>query len=113
MSKSKRNIVDPDKIIGTYGADTARLFVLFASPPEKDLEWSDDGIEGASRFLNRVYRLILNNIDLYKTHKNKLEITAENNTDIKEDISGITKDILYNIHYTTKRVTNDIEKFSA
>lgn len=111
MSKSKRNIVDPDKIIGTYGADTARLFVLFASPPEKDLEWSDDGIEGASRFLNRVYRLILNNIDLYKTHKNKLEITAENNTDIKEDISGVTKDILYYIHYTIKKVTNDIEKF--
>src|SRR5439155_16794644 len=58
MSKSKKNIVDPEHLIATYGADTARLFPLFAAPPEKDLEWSDAGVEGAYRFLGRVWRLV-------------------------------------------------------
>ncbi|MFQ5846464.1 MAG: leucine--tRNA ligase [Candidatus Methylomirabilales bacterium] len=58
MSKSRRNVVDPDDLLHRYGADTARLFSLFAAPPEKDLEWSDKGVEGAFRFLNRVYRLV-------------------------------------------------------
>ncbi len=58
MSKSKGNTVDPNAIIEKYGADTARLFTLFAAPPEKDLEWSDAGVEGANRFLNRVWRLL-------------------------------------------------------
>ena len=58
MSKSKKNIVDPEHLIATYGADTARLFSLFAAPPEKDLEWSDAGVEGAYRFLGRVWRLV-------------------------------------------------------
>ena len=58
MSKSKGNVVSPEEIINTYGADTARLFILFASPPERDLEWSDQGVEGSYRFLNRVWRLV-------------------------------------------------------
>jgi leucyl-tRNA synthetase len=58
MSKSRKNVVDPDDLLKRYGADTARLFSLFAAPPEKDLEWSDKGVEGAFRFLNRVYRLV-------------------------------------------------------
>ncbi|QAZ69051.1 leucine--tRNA ligase [Solidesulfovibrio carbinolicus] len=58
MSKSKGNVVDPDLMIGKYGADTVRVFILFAAPPEKDLEWSDTGIEGASRFLSRLWRLV-------------------------------------------------------
>ncbi len=57
MSKSKGNVVDPNAMIAKYGADATRLFILFASPPEKDLEWSDQGLEGASRFLNRIWRL--------------------------------------------------------
>ncbi|MEW6544323.1 MAG: leucine--tRNA ligase [Nitrospirota bacterium] len=57
MSKSKKNIVDPEHLIAAYGADTARLFSLFAAPPDKDLEWSDSGVEGCARFLNRVWRL--------------------------------------------------------
>ena len=56
MSKSKKNVIDPDQIVMKYGADTMRLFALFAAPPEKDLEWSTQGVEGASRFLNRVWR---------------------------------------------------------
>ena len=58
MSKSTRNVVDPEQLIQKYGADTARLFCLFAAPPERDLEWSDQGVEGAYRFLSRVWRLV-------------------------------------------------------
>ncbi|MBU1487767.1 class I tRNA ligase family protein, partial [bacterium] len=59
MSKSKGNVVDPDDIIHKFGADTMRIFILFAAPPEKDLEWNDQGVEGAWRFLNRVWRLVM------------------------------------------------------
>ncbi|MFN2426901.1 MAG: leucine--tRNA ligase [Candidatus Binatia bacterium] len=59
MSKSKGNVVDPDELVGAYGADTARLFSVFAAPPEKDLEWSERGVEGSYRFLSRVWRLAL------------------------------------------------------
>ena len=57
MSKSKRNVIDPELIISTYGADTARLFMLSDSPPERDMEWTESGVEGASRFLKRLYRM--------------------------------------------------------
>ena len=65
MSKSKKNIIDPEDLIGQYGADTARLFTLFAAPPEKDLEWSDQGVEGAFRFLSRVWRLVYQQRELW------------------------------------------------
>ncbi|AZV47170.1 leucine--tRNA ligase [Nautilia sp. PV-1] len=66
MSKSKGNVVDPDEIVAKYGADTARLFILFAAPPEQELEWSDSAVEGAFRFINRLY---LNTEKAYKTDK--------------------------------------------
>ncbi len=59
MSKSKGNVVDPDALIQKYGADTVRLFCLFASPPDRDLEWSDQGVEGSFRFLHRFWNLVL------------------------------------------------------
>ena len=57
MSKSKKNVIDPNILLDKYGADTTRFFCLFAAPPERDLEWSEQGVEGGFRFLNRVWRL--------------------------------------------------------
>jgi leucyl-tRNA synthetase len=66
MSKSKKNVIDPDYLINRYGSDTARLFSLFAAPPERDLEWSDKGVDGAHRFLGRLWNLVHNNLDRLK-----------------------------------------------
>ncbi len=93
MSKSKGNTVDPEAIIEKYGADTARLFTLFAAPPEKDLEWSDAGVDGASRFLKRVWRLM-------------------ESADIKpagEDDAAEIKALRLTIHSTIGRVTHAFE----
>ena len=97
MSKSKGNVVDPDDIINQYGADTARLFILFAAPPEKDLEWSDEGVEGAYRFLNRLWRLVY-------TYKDLKSGDVDINTDRLKDLN-------YHINYTVKRVTDDFEAY--
>jgi leucyl-tRNA synthetase len=95
MSKSKKNTVDPDEMIKIYGADTVRLFMLFAAPPEKDLEWSESGTEGASRFLGRVWRVI------YKWH-DKLGGAAEG------EFSPEARALRRKTHQTIKRVTHDI-----
>ncbi len=97
MSKSKGNVVDPDDIIEQYGADTARLFILFAAPPEKDLEWSDEGVEGAFRFLNRLWRLVYKYRDL---KSGSVEVKGER-----------LKDLNYQIHSTIKKVSNDFEAY--
>ncbi len=100
MSKSKGNVVDPNDIITKYGADTVRLFILFASPPEKDLEWSDQGIEGAWRFLNRVYRIV----HQYAEEVKSGQWTADSGQEIED------KNLHSFTHKTIKRVTEDIEK---
>ncbi len=100
MSKSKKNVVDPNALIQKYGADTLRLFCLFAAPPEKDLDWSDQGVEGAYRFLHKVWRLISDHADVLG-HAHCLDNTE-----------GCTEDALAlhrKTHQTIKRVTNDIE----
>ncbi|MGL5755185.1 MAG: leucine--tRNA ligase [Paraclostridium sp.] len=100
MSKSKGNVVSPLEIIDEYGADTARLFVLFAAPPERDLEWSEQGVEGCFRFLNRVYRLVDELADKVKSDSTMGELT-------KED-----KAMRFTINATLKKVTEDLnEKF--
>ncbi len=100
MSKSKGNVVSPIEIINEFGADTARLFVLFAAPPERDLDWSEQGVEGCFRFLNRVYRLVDELSEIAKSDVKTGELT-------KED-----KAMRYTINATLKKVTQDLsEKF--
>ena len=101
MSKSKGNVVDPDKIISTYGADTARIFILFAAPPVKDLEWSDQGVEGSSRFLNRVWRIFAEFVEEIKTVK----LPGESFTTTVPEIKALRR----MTHITIRRVTDDIE----
>lgn len=100
MSKSKGNVVSPEEIIKKYGADTARLFILFAAPPERDLEWSDQGVEGAYRFLNRVWRLVYNYL---QDEKNKA-------TSASDILNSDDKDMRRVLHTTIKKVTEDIEQ---
>lgn len=101
MSKSKGNVVTPEEIFEKYGADTARLFTLFASPPERELDWSDQGVEGAWRFLNRVWRLVNNNVDLIKAAGEAKESASEEDTGLRRQL-----------HETIKKVTEDIERFN-
>jgi leucyl-tRNA synthetase len=108
MSKSKKNVIDPDEIVSKYGADTVRLFILFASPPEKDLEWSESGVEGAFRFLNRVYRLFQSAEKLFKNNVDKIDNYSEEVLDNSE-YTGLEKDILHNVFKTIKKVSEDIQ----
>lgn len=99
MSKSKKNIIDPDGLINRYGADTARLFTLFASPPEKDLEWNDQGVDGCYRFLNRVWRLVYENLDLVRG-AGAVEASR---------LGDQPRDLRRAVHRTIKKVTEDID----
>jgi leucyl-tRNA synthetase len=99
MSKSKKNVIDPDGLIKRYGADTARLFTLFASPPEKDLEWNEQGVEGCYRFLNRVWRLVYEN----------LEGIADAGTVDVDSLTASAKDLRRQVHRTIKKVTEDVD----
>ncbi len=102
MSKSKKNVVDPEYLVEKYGADTARMFCLFASPPEKDLDWSDQGVEGSARFLNRVWRLC------YEQHERLAKVKAPSFGTVLE---GDQKLLRQKTHKTIKKVTEDIERF--
>jgi leucyl-tRNA synthetase len=101
MSKSKGNVVDPEEIIETHGADTARLFMLFAAPPVKDLEWSSQGVEGCSRFLKRVWRIFEDFEEEIKTAKS---IPEGYEADAKE-----LRELRRMTHVTIRRVTEDIQ----
>ncbi len=98
MSKSKGNVVSPEDIVATYGADTARLFILFAAPPERDLEWSDQGVEGCYRFLNRVWRLVA-------PMAGKLSPAPPPAT---EKLVGVDREMHRLTHATIKKVTGDV-----
>jgi len=99
MSKSKGNVVDPNELIQQYGADTVRLFSLFAAPPERDLEWNAQGVEGASRFLNRVYRLVVQNLSCFQQPA-AVDLTALNEP---------SRALYRKTHQTIRRVTESIE----
>ena len=98
MSKSLGNVVSPEEIINKYGADTARLFILFAAPPERDLEWSDTAVEGSYRFLNRVFRFVDDNKDRIKL----------NSTYDVQSLTADDKELRYVLNYTKKKGTDDI-----
>lgn len=100
MSKSKGNVVDPDDMVNAYGADTVRLFCLFAAPPEKDLEWSEQGVEGAFRFLSRVWRFVAENLETLKK-----EAPFKGSID---KLSGTSLNIYRKTNQTIKKVTEDI-----
>ena len=95
MSKSKKNVVDPDAMVAKYGADTVRIFMLFASPPELELAWSDAGIEGAQRFLGRVFRLVRDIASL-----------PAGDPGTSDDAATLRR----KLHHTVQRVTHDIEE---
>lgn len=97
MSKSKGNVVSPEEIIQQYGADTARLFILFAAPPEKELEWSDAGVEGSFRFLNRVYRLVYDVHEIISDASDTYQLSGKDDAELS-----------YVLNSTIKKVTGDL-----
>ena len=99
MSKSKNNGIDPQELINTFGADTARLFVMFASPPEQTLEWNDAGVEGAHRFLKRVWAFGAKNADALSTA-----------TDVGAELSAEAKALRREVHLVLKQVSFDYER---
>ena len=99
MSKSKSNGVDPQELINQYGADTARLFVMFASPPEQTLEWNDSGVEGAHRFLRRVYNFGFKNADLLRAASS-----------VNGDLSADSKTLRCEVHTILRQVSYDYER---
>ena len=100
MSKSLGNVVDPDDMIQKYGADAVRVFMLFASPPEKEIEWKDQGAEGALRFLNRVWSF----------GENNPEIVQKEETFVAEELEGEARSLFQKLHQTIAKVEEDIEK---
>ena len=102
MSKSLGNVVSPAEIIDKYGADTARLFILFAAPPERELDWSDKGVEGSFRFINRVYRMVYDFSQNYSEVPESYEIGGD-----------ADKNMAYWLNYAIKKVSDDIgERFN-
>ena len=97
MSKSKKNVIDPNQLIEQFGADTARLFSLFAAPPEKDLEWNEQGVEGCARFLSRIWRAVGDNL------------TQIADVEIPQQADGEAAELRRKTHQTIKKVTEDVD----
>lgn len=101
MSKSKKNVIDPQDIIDTYGADAARLFILSDSPPDRDIEWTTAGIEGAWKYINKLHRMFLEKAEFIKDYK----------THACDEVSVPAEDLRHDTHKTIDGVARDIENF--
>jgi leucyl-tRNA synthetase len=101
MSKSRGNTVAPDDVIQRYGADTLRLYILFVGPPELPLEWKEEGIEGAHRFLQRVWRF---------ADRHAEALAAEPRTEIASELPPAARDLRRKVHQTIQRVTTDVDE---
>jgi leucyl-tRNA synthetase len=100
MSKSKKNVVDPQKIIDSFGADTARFFMLSDSPPDRDMEWSESGVEGSWRFLNKLWKFV-HSLEVIKKEEN-----------LPSELSGQNKELLVSLNFAIDEITKSIENFS-
>jgi len=100
MSKSKGNVVDPDALITKYGADTARLFSLFAAPPEKDLDWNDQGVDGSFRFINRIWKLVHEHLDAI----------SKAGSVAADSLNADERNLRRAVHKTIRKVTDDVEE---
>jgi leucyl-tRNA synthetase len=110
MSKSKGNVVDPDGLIKKFGADTVRLFVLFAAPPEKDLEWNDSGVEGAFRFINKFYKTVAAYADIFK----EIPAITENNGKAEgffkpETVNNKVKEIIHKLGKVIEKTETEMD----
>jgi len=110
MSKSKGNVVDPTEMCAKYGADTVRLYMLFAAPPEKDLEWSDAGIEGASRFLHRVYRLVERHAGAMRGAAATISEASQADGNGAAGLNTDERRLLRKAHQSLRHVTDDMEE---
>jgi len=101
MSKSKGNVVDPAEMIEKYGSDSLRLYILFIAPPENETEWTDAGIAGCYKFLNRVWNIVIDNLEYY----------LPDNESVGNDLNDPQKELMRKTHKTIKKVTEDIGRF--
>ena len=101
MSKSLGNVVEPDDIVREYGADALRLFIQFAAPPEGDLDWNEQGLEGCFRFLTRIWRLV---------HRNRERLAAASSIPLNRDLSPEERALTRKLHQTIRKVTADLER---
>ncbi|MFT4654263.1 MAG: leucyl-tRNA synthetase [Kangiellaceae bacterium] len=101
MSKSKNNGIDPQKVIDLYGADTIRLYTMFAAPPEQDLEWTESAVDGANRFLRRFFRLATDHIESKLASQSKIEYDPQN-------LSKTQKALRFELHSAIQKVSDDI-----
>ncbi len=110
MSKSKNNGIDPELMIERYGSDTLRLFSMFAAPPDQSMEWSDSGVEGAERFLNRLWRLVYASTSITQTNVDNAVSNKGTQTVDQAALSAHAKEIRRKLHLTIKKVTDDMNR---